>query len=587
VETLYVRRSTAERLIALARVALAATSLLAIWLDPSEPTKYRDIAYALLVGYLGYALLLVPLVWLLRAPLGLVAIITHGIDLVAFTGFIYFTEGPTSPFFAYFVFSLFCATLRWQRSGTFWTALVVLTLFLGLGLYTALVLKDPDFELNRFIVRSVYLALVALLLAYLSTYEQHIRGQLAKLAAWSSWAIPPNASQTPIQEILRHAAGVLEAPRMLMVWDEQDEPFRHVAYFTPGEFHWTHESPLAFEPLVAEPLSNSDFLCPDAGALDARVLRMDAAGFHAWSGSPLNPELRARFRIDRILCSVLSEADFQGRLLFLDKPEMTADDLVLGRIATSQVAAAMSQLAEQRNRLKTAVTDERLHVARDLHDSLLQTLAGTALQLEAVRRSLSENPEAARKQLKEIQTVIAEEQRGLRSFIQQLKSPPATPVSVIFALDARLDRLARRIGRQWGLKVELSIRSDHGGHSGKLPREVYPLVHEALINSARHAGATQVVVMIETAKDHVHIRVKDNGRGFAFQGRHDLADLMARGLGPKSLKERIAGSGGELFIDSSGGGACLDMRLPLRPQPPLPAPLPTSNPDSRVTDPKG
>jgi signal transduction histidine kinase len=585
VETLYAPRSTAERLIALARVALAATSLLAIWLDPSEPTKYSDIAYALLTGYLGYALLLVSLVWLPMVPLGRLGIITHSVDLAAFTSFIYFTEGPTSPFFAYFVFSLFCATLRWQRSGTFWTAIVVLGLFLGLGLYAEFVLRDPDFELNRFIVRSVYLALVAVLLGYLSTYEQHIRGQLAKLATWSSRTTTPHASQTLIQEILLHAARVMDASRMLMIWDEPEEPFRHVAYIAPGEFHWNQESPLAFEPLVAEPLSNSDFLCPNAGVPEARVLQLRAAGFHVWSGSPLNPELRARFGIDHVLCLVLSEADFQGRLLFLDKPDMTADDLFLGRIATRQVAAAMSQLSRQRNQLKTAVMEERLQVARDLHDSLLQTLAGTALQLEAVRRSLGGNPEAARKQLTDIQAVIAEEQRGLRSFIQQLKLPQANPVSVISCLDARLDRLARTIERQWGLKVELAIRSDGGSSSGKLPREVYPLVHEAMINSARHAAATQVVVTIDAEKDQVHIRVKDNGRGFAFHGCHDLAELTARGLGPKSLKERIAGLGGELIINTSSAGAGLDMRLPLRPQPPLPAPLPTSNRPLSATSP--
>lgn len=184
-EALYSPQSTAERLIALGRVVLAATSLLAIWLDPSEPSKHVAIAYALLAVYLGYALLLVPLVWVPMVRLGRLGLVTHLFDLAAFTAFMYFTEGPTSPFFVYFVFSLFCATLRWHQSGTLWTALAVLGLFIGLGLFAQFVLQDPSFELNRFIIRSVYLALMAVLLGYLSSYEQSIRSRLAKLATWS------------------------------------------------------------------------------------------------------------------------------------------------------------------------------------------------------------------------------------------------------------------------------------------------------------------------------------------------------------------------------------------------------------------
>lgn len=118
---------------------------------------------------------------------------------------------------------------------------------------------------------------------------------------------------------------------MLMVWEEPEEPFRYLAYFAPGEFQWHQEPPTAFEPLVAEPLSDTDFLCLNAGALEAKVLYTDVAGFQVWSGSPLNPELQTRFAIKRVLCAILSGAGFQGWLLFLDKPEMTSDPSSLMR----------------------------------------------------------------------------------------------------------------------------------------------------------------------------------------------------------------------------------------------------------------
>src|SRR6058998_3984602 len=149
--------SYAERLIAAARLVLVASSLLAIWLDPHEPAEYAALTYRLLSGYFLYALLVAALVWSWPT--------TPAFDLVAFSTFMYFTHGPSSPFFVYLVFALLCATLRWQWRGTLWTAVAALVVLTGLGLYAAGVLHDPEFELDSFIIRSVYFAVAATLLS--------------------------------------------------------------------------------------------------------------------------------------------------------------------------------------------------------------------------------------------------------------------------------------------------------------------------------------------------------------------------------------------------------------------------------------
>lgn len=210
----YSPQSRAERLIAAARVVLAAFSFLAIWLDPSEPTRYAQTAYAILAIYVGYALLTALLVWRSTAPLGRQVFVMHAFDLGVFSLFMFFTQGPTSPFFVFFVFSLVCGTLRWQWRGTLWTAVVALAAFVGMGFYAAKVISDPAFELNRFIMRSVYLAVVAALLAYLGLYEQRRRGEIARLAAWPP--VVPHEVRLLVRETLEHAARVLGAPRVLM-----------------------------------------------------------------------------------------------------------------------------------------------------------------------------------------------------------------------------------------------------------------------------------------------------------------------------------------------------------------------------------
>src|SRR2546428_8285746 len=160
--------SYAERLIAAARLVLVASSLLAIWLDPHEPAEYAELISRLLSGYFLYALVVAALVWSWPTTPALLPPITHAFDLVAFSIFMYFTHGPTSPFFVYLVFALLCATLRWQWRGTLWTAVAALVALTGLGLYAAVFLHEPEFELVSFIVRSVFLALAATPLRFLA-----------------------------------------------------------------------------------------------------------------------------------------------------------------------------------------------------------------------------------------------------------------------------------------------------------------------------------------------------------------------------------------------------------------------------------
>ena len=175
----YAPRIRAERLIATSRVVLAAFSLLAVWLDPYTPTAHGQTLYLLLLGYVGFSLAVAAVVWLAHGPLGRLGLGSHVLDVSLFCVLTYLTEGPTSPFFTYFMFSIVGATLRWHLRGALWTAAVALIAFNGIGVYGSEVMDDPAFEENRFIIRSVYLAVMAGLLGYLGAYEERRRREMA------------------------------------------------------------------------------------------------------------------------------------------------------------------------------------------------------------------------------------------------------------------------------------------------------------------------------------------------------------------------------------------------------------------------
>jgi signal transduction histidine kinase len=257
----------------------------------------------------------------------------------------------------------------------------------------------------------------------------------------------------------------------------------------------------------------------------------------------------------------LSGQKFHGRLFVLDKTAMIADDLTLGILLAHQITALMDQYVSIADLKKAAAARERLSMARDLHDGLLQTLTGIALQVETAKRLLgSNNPEVSQR-LGELQTLIIEEQRDLRHYIAKLKPLPQPVENDKLTLHGRLTRLAESIEQQWGLKTSLTL--PYPAALERLPDDIYSLVRESLINSARHALATEVQASLSIEDDRLHLRVSDDGQGFPFQGYYDLSQLAALGLGPKSLMERIQALHGQLRVGSDRSGSVLKMSIPL------------------------
>jgi signal transduction histidine kinase len=559
----YSPQGRAERLIATGRVGLVALTLLAIWVEPSALAISQRMALAALTAYLVGAALLLLWMWRSPAPLGRLPQVSHAFDLAAFCLVVVCTRGATGPVFLYATFSLAGAMLRWRWRGVLWTAGAVLAAHTGLGMVAAILVGGPAVQPARVAVQGLGLAMLAALLGCLGAYEEWVRDEIFRLASWPR-ALPREAPAL-VRDLLQHTAELLGAPRVLMGWEEPEEPWFHLASWSRGEFQWNRQPPGTYEPLVAEPLAGADFLCPDAGAALPTSLHTSSAGLHRVQGPPLHPDLQTRFAIGAILSLRLQGEVVKGRLFCLDKSGLTVDDLLLGEFAARQVASCLDHFYLQRRLQQAAATDERIRLARELHDGVLQSLTGAALQLQTVGPLLETDRQAARDRLLGIQRLLLEEQRDLRFFVQELRPAPLGLPGVDSSLAVRLKQLAERIERHWGLRVELRAERVEAPISEALLREIYLIVHEALVNAARHAQASTARVGVELLADRVRIVVADDGRGFRFRGRYDHAALTDMKLGPVTLKERIAALHGSIVIDSQEAGARLEIILPLVP----------------------
>ncbi len=561
----YSPQGRAERLIALGRVALAVFHLLAIQLDPSEPAKFARTAHHLLLAYLGYAVALALVLWRSPTPLVRLRFPSHVIDLAIFTALMYFTKGTASPFYVCFAFSLLSGTLRWQFHGTLLTAGAALAIFMGMGLSAILGHGDLAVELNEFITRTMFLAVMATLLSYLGTHEERYHQQLAKLADWPP--TPPQetrALERQMRQMLEYAAGVLGAPRVLLASEQRDGPWLNLAYWSRGEFQATCEPPAKFRPLVAEPLEGTDFLCLDARAPLPTVLHPSPGGWKRWQGAPVHPDLLGQFGMNTVLSVCLRGDNLRIRLFFLDKPGMTSDNLLLGGVVVRQVAARMAQFSLLERQRHVAAMEERIRLAHELHDGAIQSLAGTALQLQNVRSLLEEEGvQAAERCLGRVQRLIDDEVRELRFFFRGLRPGSVDSPEKASNLTIRLGELVTSFQTIWGLSADLRAEPVTAPIPANLAYEAARIVREALVNAAKHARASAVRVELGVRDGHVRITVADNGRGFPFRGQYDHAALTRLKLGPVCLKERVESLGGSLAIASAETGARLDIFLPL------------------------
>jgi signal transduction histidine kinase len=245
---------------------------------------------------------------------------------------------------------------------------------------------------------------------------------------------------------------------------------------------------------------------------------------------------------------------------------MTSGILILGEMLARQLGRSLSVSRLIRRLAEKAVLEERLRLARDLHDGAFHSLMGIALEVERLLRMPGLELADVRQSLVQMQRHVQDEQRTLRMLIESLRASDPQPWKVDASLETRLEGLISRIEHQRGLKIDVRA-TDLSDFPRSRWVDVCLIVHEALVNVARHAGASLCRLEIGVRDGEARIVVADNGRGFAFRGHYDHDQLTMLNLGPATLRERATSLGGAVTIDSTDGETRVEIHFPLKPPP--------------------
>ncbi|MFC8420353.1 sensor histidine kinase [Streptomyces sp. NPDC057236] len=208
----------------------------------------------------------------------------------------------------------------------------------------------------------------------------------------------------------------------------------------------------------------------------------------------------------------------------------------------------------ERTREETArrrADEERLRIARELHDSLTHQISVIKVQSEVAvhvaRRRGEQVPEA----LLAIQEAGREASRELRATLEALRDDDTTPPHGL----GHLPDLVKRF-RTTGLRTTLTIEGDPHAVPAAVSRTAYRIVQESLTNVARHAAATTASVLIDYRPDALSVRVDDDGEAAP-------GPVPTPGLGLLGMRERVTALGGRLHTGPRGtGGFTVQAELP-------------------------
>jgi signal transduction histidine kinase len=277
-----------------------------------------------------------------------------------------------------------------------------------------------------------------------------------------------------------------------------------------------------------------------------------------WTGVPVNAQLLDRVYGNGLASAPLKVGSVTGRVFFTDLGSSATEGLPLTDLVAREIGSSLDQLHITKQLQEVAAAEERIRLARDLHDGVLQSLTGVRLEIRAVA-GLEGVANAIRDRLVAIERALAGEQRELRFFIADLE--PDGRGRNDSPLAHRLQALLKRIALEWKTPVTIRVADEISPVSQQIEQAVPLMVHEAVVNALKHGHPSRVTVSVEGTSGELRVIVTDDGRGFPFRGRYNHAALVEGHTGPKSLVERVTALGGEMSIESSEAGARVEFKL--------------------------
>ena len=563
-----------ERWLATARVFLASSALVAVWLDPSEVKSAW--AYGLLAFYILQGTATIFLLRSRQQSTPSFRFLVHGADVVWPAVISLVTSGQNSPFFLFFLFVIAAAALRWGLWETVATAVSSVSLLWldGLALQLGRIgqlnlwlrahhlpvarVDWADFEPKRLLMRSVYLVVMGFLLGYLAEQQKKLRTEKDVAARLLGLVRMDAGMGGTLSDILAQLLRMYRSSQAFVASRESDNPRVSVGTVElktgAGQLQWMDPGVASAAIYLRESPAATCYVKKRAGHGKPvfEAIGLDAEGIllrDLDTGFLEGFQEVHRFQ-NLIAISFSFGRELSGRL-FLLNPVLSSsveEEIHFLQDLSRQVGPAVYNLYLLRRLRQRAGALERARLSRELHDGAVQSLIGVEMQVDVLRRS-APGADAMDGELDRIQKLLREEVLKLRELMQEMKSVDIDARKLPVFLRDAVQRFQRETGIAAGFFMD--------EHDLLLPppvcRELAQIAQEALVNVRKHSGAKRVLVQLLHTGENWELIVEDDGAGFPFAGRISQAELDSAGRGPAIIRERVRLIHGELTIESKPG----------------------------------
>ena len=528
------------RVIAGGRLLLACLFLIAVWADTSPPARVHVAPHIVLTAFAAWSLAITFLVWndwwrdaRLAAP-------AHVIDVAVFMIMLFSTEGYTSPYFTFFIFVLLAAAMRWSWRETAITAAAIIAIYFTVGLMFG---PTPQFEFQRFIVRTGHLFIISAILIWFGANR------------WIAWprlgfadgpAVPVGGD--PFIGALQAGMSAIGARRGTLLWREATDAKIGVVSISPEKPGGSVASGGTALPelpgsLLFEQRRNRALMRTDAGQWCFQQ-----------ASETLSPPLRKFIDERQGLALPFATGTVAGVAVFQDVRALSTDHLDFAPRLARDIAAWLQEGALFAAVEERSMARARVAVAQDLHDNIVQFLAGLGFRLEALKRS-PEARGALGASIVELKDMVMAEQRHLRAFIRGLQTGRSVALADVSSDCASLCHL---LARQWSIDCTFNFEAGPGSIPMRMQLDIQQLVREAVANAVRHGGAERVAVSLRDGKGELCLTIADDGRGFA-----PSAMAGEEVSPPASLSARVREARGKLKVSSTAAETSVVIRLPI------------------------
>ncbi|MGA2528068.1 MAG: sensor histidine kinase [Acidimicrobiales bacterium] len=225
---------------------------------------------------------------------------------------------------------------------------------------------------------------------------------------------------------------------------------------------------------------------------------------------------------------------------------------------------AKREQATEAERARQQIREERVRIARELHDVVAHTLAVITIQAGVARRLMTKHPEKTAGALELIEEIGRTAQDELRVVLGLLRDEAVEPISRTPAPRlADLKELVETV-RASGIQVELRTTGAGRFLSPAIELSIYRVVQEALTNVVRHAPGAQAVVALSVTGNNVCVEIADNGGPSRATGEERPLSIAITGHGIVGMRERVEAFGGSLLTEHlANGGFHVSARIPV------------------------